>query len=116
MSTRRTHKDDEHEAIWPSLEDQLRDSKVIPGSALEKLIRENQNFKMLRTEEAHDKLRLPVWLRVYWRKQHPELKYSPGDPTGGYPLALRDIYIWMLEHQDLKTPQEPETKGGEYGN
>jgi hypothetical protein len=104
-------------ARWPSLEEQLEASKVIRGSALEKLIRENQDFEMLRPEEAHDKLRLPPWLRVYWKKQHPELRPAPHDPTGGYPLALRDIYIWMLGHQDLKPPRESESeKGGENGD
>lgn len=99
---------------WPSLEEQLEASHVIPGSALEKLIRENQDFDMLSPEEAHDRLRLPPWLRVYWRKQHPEIQPAPGDPTGGYPLALRDIYIWMLEHQDLEPRDEP-GKRGDYG-
>jgi hypothetical protein len=102
---------------WPSVEEQLKVSKVIPGSALEKLIRENQNFELLRPEEAHDKLRLPPWLRVYWRKQHPELRYALHDPTGGYPLALRDIYLWMLQHQDLEVQRGLDSdKGGEHGD
>lgn len=99
---------------WPSLEEQLEASRVIPGSALERLIRENQDFDLLTPEEApDDKLRLPLWIRVYWHKQHPEIKPAPGDPTRGYPLALRDIYIWMLEHQDLKSHEhEPGERGG----
>ena len=32
---------------WPTVEEQLRESKVKPGSALEKLILENQDFEML---------------------------------------------------------------------
>jgi hypothetical protein len=95
-STKREH------PHWPTLEEQLEASHVIRGSALEKLIRENQDFDLLSPEEAHDKLRLPPWLRVYGRKQHPEIKPAPGDPTRGYPLALRDIYNWMLTHQDLE--------------
>jgi len=110
-------KDDERRPHWPSLEEQLKESKVVPGSALEKLIRENQDFDDLRAEEARDKLRLPPWIRVYWRKKHPEYRHAPHDPTGGYPLALRDLYLWMLEHQDLKAPHEPESgKGGEHGD
>jgi hypothetical protein len=106
------HEDRPH---WPTIEEQFHASKVIPGSALAKLISENQDFKRLRPEEAHDKLRLPPWLRVYWRKKHPEAKYSGNDPTGGYPLALRDLYNWMVSHQDLK-PEEPEShEGGHHG-
>jgi hypothetical protein len=102
---------------WPSFEEQLRESKVIPGSTLEKLIRENQNFEMLAPEEAHDKLRLPPWLRVHWRKKHPELRHAAHDPTGGYPLALRDLYLWMLQHQDLEPERGRESdKGGEHGD
>ena len=97
--------------IWPTIEEQLEDSKVARGSALEKLILEKQDFHMLRAEEAEDRLRLPAWIRVYWRKKHPEAKYSGEDPTGGYPLALRDLYNWMLRHQDLK-PEEPESHEG----
>lgn len=112
------HRDDKDvEPHWPSFEEQLKASKVIPGSALEKLIRENQNFGVLRPEEAHDKLRLPPWLRVYWRKEHPEYRHAAHDPTGGYPLALRDVYLWMIQHQDLQVPREPESgKGGENGD
>jgi hypothetical protein len=93
---------------WPTIDAQLRDGRVIHGSALERLIRENQDFDLLDPEEADDRLRLPPWLRVYWRKQHPETAPSLGDPTRGYPLALRDIYLWMITHQDL----EPERGDG----
>ena len=41
-------------AKWPTLDDQLKESKVKKGSALEKLIEENQHFAMLRPEEATD--------------------------------------------------------------
>ena len=51
---------------WPSVEHQLVQSNVVPGSALEKLIRDNQDFHLLRFEEATDKIGLPLWLRVYW--------------------------------------------------
>jgi hypothetical protein len=54
---------------------------------------------MLRPEEANDKLRLPPWLRVYWRKQHPDAIYV--GPSGGCPLVLKDLYEWMKDHQDL---------------
>ena len=44
---------------------------------------------MLRAGEASDKIPVPLWLRVYWRKGHPEANYSAADPTGGYPLCSR---------------------------
>jgi hypothetical protein len=86
---------------WPSLEEQLSAAKVVRGSALEQLIRENQDFRLLRPEEAGDKLGLPPWLRVYWRKHHPKGVYSADDPTGGYPRVLKNLYGWMVLHQDL---------------
>jgi hypothetical protein len=61
---------------------------------------------MLRPEEASDRVRIPLWLRVHFRKNHPELTFPAGDPTGGYPLALRDLYLWMISHQDLKPEQQ----------
>src|SRR6476469_970646 len=88
---------------WPTLGEQLKESNVKKNSALEKLIKQNQDFSMLHAEEATDKLRLPPRLRVHFRKNHPELEFDPSDPTGGYPLALRDLYLWMIQNQDLKT-------------
>lgn len=99
-------KDHRGETHWPTLEEQFAAAHVIPGLALEKLIRENQDFDMLRPEEAHDKLRLPPWIRVYWRKLHPEGNYSGA--SGGYPMVLRELCEWMIEHQDLPDPEVPE--------
>ncbi|MGA7415640.1 MAG: hypothetical protein WBW33_34525 [Bryobacteraceae bacterium] len=98
---------------WPSIEQQLRESHVIPGSALEKLVLDNQNFDMLLPQEAHDKIRVPLWLRVQFRKNHPELTFKPSDPSGGYPLALRDLYNWMVANQDLVAKTDA---GGGSGN
>ena len=92
---------------WPSLEQQLAAAKVIHGSALETLIRENQDFTMLRPDEAHDRLNLPPWLRVYWRKHHPEATYSAADPSGGYPRVLLRIYSWMLHNQHTPLTGQP---------
>jgi hypothetical protein len=86
---------------WPSIERQLAKDKIIPGSALEGLVYQNQDFNMLRAEERNDNLRTPAWLRVWWRKAHPELTYSASDPTGGYPRVLNEVHEWMLAHQDL---------------
>lgn len=91
---------------WPTLQKQLQDSRVIAGSALDKLIRANQDFRSLRAEEAKDQLPIPLWLRAYWRKAHPEGIYSASDPTGGYPLVLKEVHEWMIHHQNLQAPPE----------
>ncbi len=86
---------------WPTVEEQLAKDKVVPGSPLEKLVRENQNFGLLRAEERFDKMPVPPWLRVWWRKNHPEGRYLPTDPMGGYPHVLKEIHEWMVSHQEL---------------
>src|SRR3954453_12119097 len=86
---------------WPTVQQQMREAEVRPGTRLERLIRDNQDFDLLRPEELNDQLRIPLWLRVHFRKQHPEITPIPGDPTGGYPLALRDLYNWMVDNQEL---------------
>jgi BNR repeat protein len=102
-----------HRAGWPTLDQQLKVDRVEAGSPLEKFIEANQDFRMLRPDEATDKIPVPAWLRVAWRKDHPELTYSADDPTGGYPLVLREVYEWMLTHQELRpttadVPKAPE--------
>ncbi|HTG35038.1 MAG TPA: hypothetical protein VLB76_19145 [Thermoanaerobaculia bacterium] len=87
---------------WPSLGQQLRADAVVPHSALEGLIAANQDFSVLRPEEAKDQIRVPLWLRVLWRHAHPEMVYSASDPTGGYPLVLKEVHEWMTTHQDLR--------------
>jgi hypothetical protein len=87
---------------WPSLSEQLVRDKVAPGSALAALIAKNQDFGLLRPEETKDSLRIPLWLRVLYRKNHPEEHATPGDPTGGYPFVLKEVAEWMLTHQDLQ--------------
>jgi BNR repeat-like domain len=86
---------------WPTIERQLAQDRIVQGSNLEGLIYQNQDFSMLRPGEMRDKIGLPPWLRVWWRKAHPELVYSAKDPSGGYPRVLNEVYEWMLAHQDL---------------
>src|SRR5260370_38577683 len=86
---------------WTPLEEQLHAAKVTGGSALEKLIKDNQDFHLLRPEEAHDNADLPLWLRVYWRKHHPDVPHSTVNPGAGYPDVLYTIHAWMLSHHDL---------------
>src|SRR3954454_22478217 len=39
------------QVVWPTVEQQLILVHIAPGSALEQLVRENQNFHLLRPEE-----------------------------------------------------------------
>src|SRR5207302_133201 len=67
----------------------------------------NQDLGLLRPEEAADSLKLPPWLRVLWRKHHPDGRYLASDPTGGYPLLLRNLHQWMITPQDLQPGKAP---------
>ena len=96
------------EGRWPSVEQQLRHDNVPRGTALERLIREHQDFHLLLPQEAGDQIGLPPWLRVYWRKQHPELEYRADDPTGGYPRSLKNVHTWMVAHPDLPHESGPD--------
>jgi len=103
---------------WPAVEDQLREGDVASGSALEQLIRDNQDFDLLDPGEADDDVGIPLWLRVYWRKRHPDDNYSKVDPYGAYPEVLHHVYEWMLSHPDLPSGEPPESaepgqKGGD---
>jgi hypothetical protein len=90
---------------WPSVDSQLRASNVRPGSALDKLIRNHQDLSILRPDEVDDNLPFPPWLRVYWRKSHPELDFS--GPRVGYPLILSNVWEWMMRNQDLSSESPP---------
>jgi hypothetical protein len=101
---------------WPSLQEQLDAIKPAPDSALEKLIKDNQDFHLLEPEEAHDDAGLPLWLRVYWRKTHPDVQHPKTNPGAGYPDVLHTIYQRMLSHHDLPwgSPGDPtRTRGGQ---
>jgi hypothetical protein len=53
---------------WPSAEDQILKFKVKRGTALERFIRDQQDFTVLRPEEASDTIPVPPWLRVAFRR------------------------------------------------
>jgi hypothetical protein len=80
---------------WPSIDEQLAEHKIPTGSALAQIVRDNQDFHMLRPEEAHDDLGLPPWFRVLSRKLYPDFRHLPGDPSG-YPKPLRRMLHMML--------------------
>ena len=90
---------------WPSVEEQLGAAGVRSGSALEALIRDNQDFGLLDPSEAADGLPFPPWLRVYVRKGHPEVEFS-GRPVL-YPLLLERVLDYMLANQDNPTGKGP---------
>lgn len=105
---------------YPSLSEQLEKEynghKVELNSELASFIAQNQDFGLLRADEFNDKRGLPPWLRVWWRKMHPEGEYTESDPTKGYPLVLKEILEWMITHQDLKAgPGLGESEKGEDG-
>lgn len=95
---------------WPSLKEQLDAAQVRRGSALEQLIRANQDFALLDPREANDDADLPLWLRVFWRKNHPDVEHSTVNPGGGYPDILYTIHASMLANPDLPwgTPSTPD--------
>jgi hypothetical protein len=100
---------------WPSVEAQLDAAKGSRGTALEQLIRDNQDFNLLHPKEAHDDFKIPLWLRVQFRKRHPEVQLSTVNPGASYPEALEMLHKWMLANPDLpeRTPNSPTgTKGG----
>lgn len=99
---------------FPSLEEQLAAVGAKPGTAFEKLIRENQDFSKLLPRDVTDRI-VPPWLKVYWRKGHPEVNYNNlKDPTGGYPHVLKEVLEWMMSHQDLKPGLPDATIGPGY--
>jgi hypothetical protein len=100
------------ERKWPSLKEQLRAAKAPAGSALEQLIKDNQDVHLLHTSEVQDDWDYPLWLRVYYRKNNPGVQISALSPGAAYPESLGDLGEWMTAHPDLpwgksSGPQEP---------
>lgn len=87
---------------WPSVSEQVAAAAAPAGSALERLIREHQQLELLAAGELDDGSSLPPWLRVYWRRSHPELAAEPRGGAAAYPLVLKGIYQWMVHHPDLE--------------
>ena len=75
----------------PALNAQIKDANASKGSRLERLIRENQEFELLAPDEFEDKFSYPLWLRVWWRKQHPEVQLPAENPGGAYPEVLSQL-------------------------
>jgi hypothetical protein len=115
----------EHESKphWPSVEEQLAEARAHHGTAFAKFIELNQDFELLRPGETHgDSIGLPLWLRVYWRKQHPKESHA-ATPAGDYPESLNRIQEWMQVNQELSPDPEKwlrgsehKPRGGQHGN
>ena len=100
---------------WPSAERQVAEAKAPSGSALEQLILDNQDFNLLDPRELNDDYDIPLWLRVHFRKRHPEVQLSTVNPGASYPEALERLYNWMKANPDLperRPDSQPGTKGG----
>jgi hypothetical protein len=92
---------------WPSAEEQVREAGAPKGSVLEKLIQEHQDRSLLHPEESpDDSLRLPLWIRVYWRRNHPDLQVSTVNPLAAYPDMLNQLHAWMLSHPNTPLGSE----------
>jgi hypothetical protein len=91
--------------------------QIQPGTALAKLVAESKQHPLAvaaaapKTSSGHAiRTDLPVWLRAHYMRNHPQTLTAAKakDPTGGFPLALDSLYVWMLLNQDLKPPAPPE--------
>lgn len=93
---------------------------VRPDTALAKLIQESSSHtpEMTIAAAGGSKVDIPRWLAAHYRRNHSELPKAALqlDPTGGYPLALENLYSWMLLHQDLQPSQAPEAKAAAAGS
>jgi hypothetical protein len=102
----------------PSVASQVRDARAPKGSVLEKMIRENQQFDMLAPEEVDDDYSPPLWLRVAYRKQHPEITFPEKNPGAVYPEVLSQVYQRMIANPDgpwdrSAAAEDAETAAGE---
>ncbi len=85
----------------PSLDSQIKEANAPKGSRLEQLIRENQEIDLLAPEELDDKFSYPIWLRVWWRKQHPDVQMPATNPGGAYPEVLSQLNKRIRANPDL---------------
>lgn len=85
--------------------------QIRPGTALAKLVGESEAHSVRTLAAAAStntgrriKTDIPVWLRAHYMRNHPHVLAAANspDPTGGFPLALENLYVWMLLHQDLQ--------------
>lgn len=80
----------------PTIQEQIRSANAPRRSALENLIRANQDFDLLHPDEFDDEYPIPLWLRVAWRKQHPDVQMPAKNPGAAYPEVLSQVYRRMV--------------------
>jgi len=85
-------KENERRAKYPT----AWEVAVPPNTKLDKLRKRlDAQFYLLPQRDLDDTSALPIWFRVYLRKQHPELtKSGPYQ----YPRTAGRILQWMLDH------------------
>jgi hypothetical protein len=96
---------------WPSLQSQLKQSNAPSGSRLAMVIRENQDFDLLDATEFNDDYDLPPWLRVFWRKSHPDFQPEAGPVGEAYPDILYNIHERMVADPNLPWGSSEESAG-----
>ncbi len=97
-------------AIAPVEAEELAKIPIKPGTALAKLVSETTpRIALFHLTSKPSKLDIPDWLRAHYLRNHTELRTAakPEDPTGGLPMALEDLYVWMLHNQNLQPPAAP---------
>ncbi|MCA1686573.1 MAG: hypothetical protein LC745_11490, partial [Planctomycetia bacterium] len=86
---------------------------IRPGTALAKLVQQSHtHLDLLAPAQRSNRLKVdvPNWLRSHYRRNHVEMRTAvrANDPTGGFPMALENLYLWMLKNQDLQPVLAPE--------
>lgn len=89
----------------PQGEDRIRaryprewEVEVPPGTRLDSLRRElDRQVALLPPQDLEDQTPLPIWFRVYLRKQNPDLATSG---PYQYPRTAPRLLRWMLAHPD----------------
>lgn len=97
----------------PTIRAQIESAKAPKGSALEKLIRANQDFELLQPEEFEDDYSIPLWLRVAWRKQNPDVPLPLKNPGAAYPEVLSQAYRRMVANPDEPWGPDAASTGGD---
>lgn len=96
----------------PTVEEQIESAQAPKGSALEELIRANQDFELLHPDEFEDDYPIPLWLRVLWRKEHPEVEMPAKNPGAAYPEVLSQAYRRMVANPDDARGPDAAATGG----